>query len=81
MGGKMPLVFGFCLVFQNRAQEGEFLAKTGLRAYGNKYLNGMEAAAKLGITLDTPFEGLPLHRIDPKLAALAPDLDKPYPTA
>lgn len=71
--------YWFCVGFQNRAQKEEFLKKLGLFDHGDKYLDGVYVAQKLGITLETPTPQMPRFGHDVKLARLAPDLDEPYP--
>ena len=64
--------YWFCVVFQSREQKEEFLRNSGLIADGDKYINGVAAAEKLGVAL-TPASMKPagLCKIDRKLAAIA----------
>jgi hypothetical protein len=58
------------LCFQTRAQKEEFLRKVNLLDLGDKYLNGMAVADRLGIKLDSPIPPLPELRVDRRLAEL-----------
>ncbi len=63
--------FWVCVTFQNRAQKEEFLAKLGLLADGDKYLDGQRVAEAVSIEL-TPADVVYRDaRIDSKYAALA----------
>ncbi len=62
--------FWIALCFQTRAQKEEFLRKLGLFEMGDKYLDGMEVARKLGVTLTSPVPPMPTIRIDQKLVDL-----------
>jgi len=59
------------LCFQTREEKEDFLRKLGLLAQGDKYIDGRQAAKKIGIQLD-PIEILykSTFNISPKLAAL-----------
>lgn len=46
--------YWIAVCFQTRDMKEEFLTKTGLLDYGDKYLDGMQVAAKLGVTLESP---------------------------
>ncbi len=46
--------FWFAVCFQTREQKEEFLKKMGLLDIGDKYLDGLKVAAKLGIKLESP---------------------------
>lgn len=64
--------FWFALCFQTREQKEEFLRKwLGSLDLGDKYLDGMQVAAKLGIKLESEVPPMPKLHNDPKLAALA----------
>lgn len=69
--GAIDSEFWFCLYFQTREQKDEFLAKIGWDDIGDKYIDGMEAAEAVGITLESFIPPMPQIRIDQKLAALA----------
>lgn len=62
--------FWVALCFQTRAQKDEFLRKAGWLEIGEKYLDGMLVALKLGISLDSRVPPLPHHNIDRRLLAL-----------
>lgn len=62
--------FWVAVCFQTRAQKEEFLRKLGLLEIGDKYLDGMEVARKLGVTLTSPVPPMPIIRIDQKLIDL-----------
>ena len=54
--------FFFCMVFQSRAQKDEFLKAAGWYELGDKYLNGLEVAQKMGIEIEViPIEPLTLR--------------------
>ncbi len=53
--------FWFAVCFQSRAQKEEFLEKANLSDLGDKYLNGLELAEKLGVDI-TP---IPLQQRPP----------------
>ena len=64
--------YWFCVVFQSREQKEEFLRNSGLIADGDKYINGVAAAEKLGVPLTPAAMKLAgLCKIDRKLAAIA----------
>lgn len=63
--------FWLCVCFQNRKQKEEFLAKLGLLADGDKYLNGQKVATAIGVELTPTDVSFRDARIDPKYAALA----------
>lgn len=63
--------YWFALGFQTREQKEEFLTKVGWMEIGDKYLDGMECAEVLGITLESEVPPVPEIGIDRKLAALA----------
>ena len=42
------------LCFETREQKEEFLEKIGMLAEGDKYVDGLELAKKLGLTLSSP---------------------------
>jgi len=46
--------FWIAVCFQTREQKEEFLQKTGIAQFGDKYLDGMKVAKKLGVTLESP---------------------------
>lgn len=54
--------YWFCLCFQTREQKEEFLEKIGLMELGDKYIDGMKAAQKLGITMTSRVPPMPRHR-------------------
>lgn len=54
--------FWVAVCFQSREQKEEFLTKVGLIADGDKYLDGMLVAEKLGVILETPIESPPQVR-------------------
>jgi len=56
--------------FQTREQKEEFLSKLKLLELGDKYLDGMLVAERLGVNLESPVPGLPTLRIDRRLAEL-----------
>ncbi len=58
------------LCFQTRQQKEEFLTKLGLLELGDKYLDGMAVADKLGITLESPVPPMPNLREDGTLLGL-----------
>ena len=45
--------FWVAMCFQTREQKDEFLRKSNLAQYGNKYLDGMKVAKQMGITLES----------------------------
>ncbi len=45
--------YWFAICFQTREQKEEFLKKLGLFEIGEKYLQGMKVAKKLGVTLES----------------------------
>jgi hypothetical protein len=55
--------YWFCVCFPSREQKDEFLRKAGLEPIGDKYLDGMEVADKLGINIEAPV--LPANRTKP----------------
>ncbi len=57
--------------FQTREQKDEFLQKSGLLSLGDKYLDGLKVARKLGISIESPTPPMPKLRIDRRLAQLA----------
>ena len=59
------------LCFQTRAQKEEFLQKVGWMHLGDKYIDGMELAELLGISLESEVPPLPRERIDPTYRSLA----------
>ena len=56
--------------FQTREQKEEFLRKAGIDHLGDKYVDGMKVAQKLGITLESRVPTLPNLRIDRRLNEL-----------
>jgi len=48
---EMDTEFFFCVAFQNREQKEQFLNETGLIEFGDKYLNGLKVAEKMGVKL------------------------------
>lgn len=46
--------FWFSVCFQTREQKEEFLKKAGLFDIGDKYIDGLKVAAKMGINLESP---------------------------
>lgn len=66
-----------CLCFQTREQKEEFLQKLGLLMLGDKYLDGLEVAQKLGVEIESPTPPMPRLRIpaDMKGIALQPEED------
>lgn len=63
--------YWIAVCFQTRAQKEEFLEKLGLLADGDKYLDGLLVARKLGITIESPTPGKPKLKIDSKLTAMS----------
>jgi len=57
--------------FQSRAQKDEFLQKTDLMEHGDKYLDGMLLAERLGIQLEAAVPPEPLLRIDRRFRDLS----------
>lgn len=54
--------FFFCVVFQSREQKEQFLEGIGWMELGDKYINGLEVARRLGIPVDiVSIEPLPLR--------------------
>lgn len=51
--------FWFCVCFVSFDHKEEFLKKSGLEVYGNKYLDGHKLAKSLGIELTTPLPKRP----------------------
>ena len=47
----MESEFYLCVVFQNREQKDAFLKGAGLEGYGDKYLDGVKVAAKMGVAI------------------------------
>lgn len=43
--------YWLCLCFETRAQKEEFLSRMGLEGLGDKHLNGLSVAKRLGVTL------------------------------
>jgi hypothetical protein len=60
-----------CLCFQTREQKDEFLAKMNLADLGDKYLDGIDVAKRLHITLTSETPAMPRLSIDRKFTALA----------
>lgn len=69
--------FWFCVCFPTREEKDAFLRAIDMFEHGDKYLDGMKLAKKLGID-NLPASGVtfPDPRIDPKFAALARDMGK-----
>jgi hypothetical protein len=44
--------YWFCVCFQNRAQKDEFLRLAGWIDHGDKYLDGLEIARRMGIKIE-----------------------------
>lgn len=62
--------YWYCTCFQSRKQKEQFLAALKILEFGDKFLDGLLVAERLGIKLDPveiPFN--PTPRIDPKLAS------------
>lgn len=59
-----------CLCFQNRDQKEEFLRQAGLIADGDKYLDGVEAAKKLGYPVTPVVRRFITQDVDKKIADL-----------
>lgn len=58
------------ICFQTRDQKEEFLQKLGLLEMGDKYLDGMRVAHKLGVKLESRVPPLPQLRNDWRLLEL-----------
>lgn len=56
--------------FQTREQKEEFLAKAGWVDLGDKYLDGMQAAKRMGIKLESRIPPMPKLRLDRRLLEL-----------
>ena len=64
--------YWFCVCFQTRSQKDEFLQKSGLWDYGDKYLDGQEVARILDIKLSpVDFKYNDNVRINKELASLS----------
>lgn len=63
--------YWFAVCFQTRAQKDEFLQKMGWVAIGDKYLDGLKVARKLGVTITAETPAMPVLRVDRRLAQLA----------
>ncbi len=65
-----------CLCFQTRDQKEEFLKKLGLFEMGDKYIDGIKAAKKMGVTLESRVPPMPQARpFDREYVDLAMNLD------
>jgi hypothetical protein len=51
--------YWFCVAFQTREAKEEFLWKSGMEKFGDKYLAGEEVAAYLGVQIETPPPPMP----------------------
>ena len=72
--------FWIAVCFQNRKQKEEFLKKIGQDlALADKYLDGMEVARLLGITLETPFEQMPKAKSKTAFLGMTPEFGESYP--
>ncbi len=69
--------YWFAICFQTREQKEEFLKKLGLFEIGDKYLDGMKVAKKLGVTLESRVPPMPQARpFDREYVNLAWNLDE-----
>lgn len=46
--------YWFCVCFSTREEKDEFLRKSGLWDYGDKYLDGAVVAEKMGVKINAP---------------------------
>lgn len=58
--------FWFAVCFQTREQKDEFLKNAGLFQIGDKYLDGVRVARKLGVSISPANVSYPESRIDKK---------------
>lgn len=62
--------FWFAVCFQTREQKDEFLKNMGLFQIGDKYLDGVRVARKLGVSISPANVSYPDSRIDKKFMSL-----------
>lgn len=62
--------YWFCVCFQTREQKEEFLQKLRLLELGDKYLDGLLVAKRLGVKIESPVPPLPTIRGDNSLVGL-----------
>lgn len=62
--------YWIALCFQTREQKEDFLREAGLTDLGDKYLDGMQVAKRLGIALVSRIPSLPRFKIDPTWSRL-----------
>lgn len=62
--------YWICICFQTREQKEEFLDLLHLLDIGDKYLDGMQVAKRLGLSLKSRIPDMPRLRIDTELESL-----------
>lgn len=64
--------YWFCLCFQTEAHKQEFLEKSGWGKVGDKYIDGLQVAASMNVTLDQEVPPIRKSRPNRRMERLAP---------